>query len=49
MSRVSLGKYGILGPELNPLRATATKGRFYRLRFKESGFPELIVYRMIWE
>ena len=49
MARVSLGKYGILGPELNPLRAASINGRFYRLRFKESGFPELIVYRMMWE
>ncbi len=48
-SRVSLGKYGILGPELNPLKATAINGRFYRLWYKESGFPELIVYQMMWE
>jgi hypothetical protein len=49
IARVPLGKYGILGRALNPLRATARNGRFYRLRFKESGFAELIVYRMMWE
>jgi hypothetical protein len=49
IARVSLGKYGILGRSLNPLRATAATGRFYRIRFKEDGYPELVVYRMIWE
>jgi hypothetical protein len=49
IARAPLGKYGILGRALNPLRATATNGRFYRLRFKENGYPELIVYRMVWE
>jgi 6-bladed beta-propeller len=49
MARVPLGNYGILGRALNHLRATATNGRFYRLWFKESGYPELIVYRMVWE
>jgi hypothetical protein len=49
IARVPLGKYGILGRALNRQRATATNGRFYRLRFKESGYPELIVYRMVWE
>ena len=49
IARVPLGKYGILGRALNPQRATAKNGRFYRLRFKESGYPELIVYRMVWE
>jgi hypothetical protein len=49
IGRVPLGKYGILGRSLNHQRATATNGRFYRLRFKESGYPELIVYRMLWD
>ena len=49
IARVPLGKYGILGRALNRQRATATNGRFYRLWFKESGYPELIVYRMVWE
>jgi hypothetical protein len=49
IARVPLGKYGILGRSLNPLRATAKNGRFFRLAFKESGYPELIVYRMLWE
>ena len=49
IARVSLGKCGIMGRALNHLRATATNGRFYRLRFKENGYPELIVYRMSWD
>jgi hypothetical protein len=48
MARVPLPSYGILGRALNPVRATATNGRFYRLRFKgEDAYPELMVYRMI--
>ena len=49
VARVPLGKYGIMGRALNHLRATAMNGRFYRLRFKENGYPELIVYRMSWD
>ena len=49
IGRVPLGKYGIMGRALNHLRATATNGRFYRVRFKENGYPELIVYRMAWD
>jgi hypothetical protein len=49
VARVPLGKYGIMGRALNHLRATATNGRFYRVAFKENGYPELIVYRMAWE
>lgn len=48
IARVPLGNYGILGRSLNRQRAISTNGRFYRLRFKESGYPELIVYRMLW-
>jgi hypothetical protein len=47
MARIRLGPYGILGRALNRLRANAANGRFYRLYFKESGYPELIVYRML--
>ena len=49
IARVPLGKYGIMGRALNHLRATAANGRFYRLRFKENGYPELIIYRMLWD
>ncbi len=49
IARVPLGKYGVLARSLNQLHATATNGKFYRLRFKENGFPELIIYRMTWE
>jgi hypothetical protein len=48
IARVPLEKYSMLGRSLNPLRATAKNGRFYRLFFKENGYPELIVYRMVW-
>jgi len=48
IARIGLGRYGILGRALNHQRATAANGRFYRLFFKDSGYPELIVYRMLW-
>jgi hypothetical protein len=49
IGRISLGKYGILGKALNHLKTTAANGRFYRLMFKESGYPEVVVYRMEWQ
>lgn len=49
IARVPLGTYGILARSLNQLHATAANGLFYRLRFKENGFPELIISRMAWE
>jgi hypothetical protein len=49
IARIGLGRYGILGRALNHQRATAANGRFYRLCFKESGYPELVVYRMLWK
>jgi hypothetical protein len=49
IARMELGSYGILGRALNHLRATAVNGRFYRLYFKENGYPELIVYWMLWK
>jgi hypothetical protein len=49
IGRIPLGKYGILGRSLNHQRATIKNGRFYRLFFKESGFPELLVYKMVWD
>jgi hypothetical protein len=49
IATVELGSYGILARALNRLRATAANGRFYRLHFKENGYPELIVYRMLWD
>jgi hypothetical protein len=47
IGRIGVGRYGILGRALNLLGATATNGRFYRLYFKENGYPELVVYRMV--
>ena len=49
IARIGLGPYGILGRALNHQRATAANGRFYRLFFKENGYPELVVYKMIWK
>jgi hypothetical protein len=49
IARIGLGPYGKLGRALNHQRATAADGRFYRLFFKESGYPELVVYRMLWK
>lgn len=49
VARIPLGKYGIMGRSLNHLRATAKNGRFFRVAFKENGYPEVIVYRMLWE
>lgn len=49
IARVPLGQYGILGRALNHLRATAANGQFYRLWFKENGYPVLTVYQMKWE
>jgi hypothetical protein len=49
IGRASLGKYGTIGRSLNHVQTTAANGRFFRLRFKENGYPEVIVYRMAWE
>jgi len=49
IARVPIGASGILARALNPLRATAKNGRYYRLVFKENGYPEVIVYRMAWD
>jgi len=49
IGRASLGKYGTMGRSLNHMRTTAANGRSYRLTFKENGYPEVIVYRMVWE
>jgi hypothetical protein len=49
IARVALGAYGILGRSLNRQRASSANGRFYRLHFKENGYPELIVYKMTWK
>jgi hypothetical protein len=51
VARTSLDNYYISGSfkreyETNP---TAKNGRLYCLREKESGFKELVVYRMIWK
>jgi hypothetical protein len=47
IGRASLGLSGSLGWNLNLMHAVARNGRYYRLRFKEDGYPEMMVYRMI--
>ncbi len=49
ITRIGLGRYGILGRALNHQRAAAADGRFYRLFFKDNGYPELVVYKMSWK
>ena len=53
IGRIELGNYGNLAtsPIINPLplNVVAKNDRIYCLREKESGFKELVVYRMKWE
>lgn len=49
VSRKSLKNYGKLEWELEPLLAVAKNNRLYCLHEKESGYKELVVYKMIWE
>ncbi len=45
IARMSLDNYS----DLRPMEAKARKKRLYSLREKESGYKELVVYRMIWK
>jgi len=49
--RISLDNYGKMGPYQigTPLPARSKNGRIYCLRTKESGYLELVAYKMIWE
>jgi len=49
IGRASIGISGRLGRALNHLKATAKNNRYYRLRYKENGYVELIVHKMNWE
>jgi hypothetical protein len=49
IGRKSIGIFGILGRSLNHRWAPAKNGRYYRLINKESGYMELVVYKMVWE
>ncbi len=48
-SRQNLKSYGKLGWELEPLLAAAKNKRLYCLQEKDSGYKELVVYKMRWE
>ncbi len=49
IARKSIGISGELGRALNATIPYSKNNRYYRLRFKESGYMELIVYNMTWE
>ena len=49
IARKSIGLTYVIGQALNRRRAQAKNNRYYRIRYKENGYPELIVYKMIWE
>lgn len=53
IDRMELGNYGNLAtsPIINPLplNVVAKNNRIYCLREKESGFKELVIYKMKWE
>jgi hypothetical protein len=48
-SRQILKSYGKLSPDLMPLIAVAKSNKLYCLQEKESGYKELVVYKMKWE
>ena len=49
IGRKILGLTGMLGQGLNHRWAVARNNRYYRLRFKENEYAELVVYKMIWQ
>ena len=51
MCNISLENYGKMEPSQidTPLHAKSKNGFIYLLRTKETGYRELVVYRMIWE
>lgn len=49
IGRKSIGIFGILGRSLNHRWATVKNRRFYRLINKESGYMELVVYKINWK
>ena len=48
-SRQILKSYGKLSPDLMPLIAVAKSSKLYCLQEKESGYKELVVYKIKWE
>lgn len=47
--RKSIGLTYAVTRSLLPRRAIAKNSRYYRLRYKDSGYVELIVYKMLWQ
>lgn len=49
VARISLGNPGFFPNNWNNQFATARNKRLYYIRYKESGYRELVVYKMMWE
>ena len=49
IGRFGLDNYGQSGAQLIPFPALSKKDHIYCVREKESGFKELVVYKMIWQ
>ncbi len=49
IGRKNFGLTGMLGQGLNHRWAVARNDRYYRLKFKESEYAEIVVYKMIWQ
>jgi hypothetical protein len=49
VARTALPNYGRYGVKEAALFAMAKKGRIYCFREKESGFKEIVVYKLNWE
>lgn len=49
ISRTCLDNYGQIGVSWDPLPVVAKNNKIYCLREKESGYKELVAYRMNWE
>lgn len=47
IGRASLGLSGFLGRALNRSNAVIRNNRYYRIRFKEDDYVELIVYKVL--
>jgi hypothetical protein len=48
IGRKSLGISGMMGRSLNATIPVCRNNRYYRLNYKESGYMELIVYKLLW-
>jgi hypothetical protein len=49
VGRIGLDNYGQSGAQLIPFPASSKSDQLYYIREKESGFKELVVFKMIWQ